>query len=204
MGSRFCGAGAKAGGQPRRTEPAKANARETAGAHLANGAAVEKGILRDDGQPGPERIEADAADVDAVDVDLAAAELDDPLRRQRKGERSAEGSWPDDWIRQRGTHEERLQERRLSGAGPADDADLLPRAGGERDALEDLGQALTVAEADVLEVDDAAVGPRGGRVVGRRPQALGSERAVVCDALGRVLQGSRVGVLCQRCDGRQT
>ena len=54
-----------------------------------------------------------------------------------------------------------VDERRLAAAGAADDRRRLARAGAERDVAEDRLLGARVAELDVAELDDAALGGIG-------------------------------------------
>ena len=49
--------------------------------HLSNRSAVEKSVLRNDGQPLAKRVETNVTKVDAVDRDLALTKLDDSEER---------------------------------------------------------------------------------------------------------------------------
>jgi hypothetical protein len=60
--------------------------------HLPDGSAVEQSVLRDDCEPLAQRVEADVAEVDAVDRDLALAELDDPEKRLEQRRFASTGS----------------------------------------------------------------------------------------------------------------
>ena len=93
----------------------------------------QRGVLRHHADLAAQRLLRDLRDVLAVDEDAPALEVVEA--------------------------QEQVDERRLAGAGAADEADLLARPDGQREVLDDL-RLPAVVEAGVLEADLAARRPR--------------------------------------------
>ena len=100
---------------------------------VADGVVEQHGVLRDHADRGAQRLLRHVADVLAVDQDAAAGHVVEAEQQPR--------------------------DRRLAGAGRADDRDRLAGRHLEADALEDRPRRL-VGEADVLEADAAGAAPR--------------------------------------------
>ena len=90
-------------------------------------AAEQVGGLRHEADAAPQQLLVEVAHVDAVDEDGAAGDVEQP--------------WDE------------VDERRLAGAGAADDRRRLARADGERDAAEHRRLGARVAERHVAELD---------------------------------------------------
>lgn len=103
------------------------------------GALKERRLLRDDRQALAQVLEPERIDVESVDGNAPTPRLDEP--------------------------EEAECERRLARAGAPDNADLLAALDGERDILEDIGEAWRVRRREVLDLDGrAARRPDRGRL----------------------------------------
>ena len=121
-----------------------------------DGAGEQERLLRHDRDPAPEQVEVELADVHAVHQDLPPGDVEQPR--------------------------DQVQQRRLAGAGAADDRGGLPGQGGEGDVAQHRGLRARVLELHAAQLDRAPPGRRGhgrGRVGDRR---LGAEH--LADPLG--------------------
>ena len=105
----------------------------------AQRATEQERVLGDDTDARAQVMEADLADVDAVDDDAAGMQL--------------------------GHAEERHHDTTLAGTGTADDTDLLVGGDAEGEALEHVGQLRAVFHVHVVELDGASRGPVGRRLL---------------------------------------
>lgn len=117
----------------------------------------EEGVLGDQPDRGPQRVEGQLADIVAADEDGAVGDVVEPGQQQR--------------------------DRRLAGAGGADDGEGLAGVDLEAQPVENrsgFAQGTLVAEGDVVELDG------GGRVGGQRLVAVLEQPARCRSVPGRV------------------
>ena len=124
---------------------------------VANRAGEEKRLLRNDRDLRSEILQADLADVHAVDLDGASLQLDDSHQAEH--------------------------ERALSGACSAHHPDLLARENVHAELFDDGLQLGAIAHHDLVDGDIALEGPRfAGLRVGNVSRGFGGQLGVFLDA----------------------